>query len=232
MLFPLPQIPSPMWGRGGRGDAASCWECLFQLRIPELGKFPQDQFGDSLGPLWDRPELKLHWSSDFHKLLFGLWTPVIVWVSWNSYQVRVSVHKSPTSSGDFLFPHAVTLLGGGSSPTTSKPLSHGSQSRVVLHSSSVKMSSSCLQSFIEWLCHLLFKPGHFESKGRVNNYSGTTATTWDKPTKTCGHPWPVEGSPESPMWFTGPQPRGSSLSSLCLWATAHAVSSSDSWDQE
>lgn len=128
---------------------------------------------------------------------------MIFWVSWNCYQVRVSVHESPRSSGDFLFPNAVTLLGGGSSPTTSKPLSHGSQSRVVFHSTSVKMSSSCLQSFIEWLCHLLFKPGHGEKTGVLiitveqqpqleTSQRGRVAThgLWNA---AQNHPWDSQG---------------------------------------
>lgn len=86
------------------GDSASCWVCRFQLRIIERGKKPQNGFGDPLGPLWNGPEVKLHWSPDFHKPLLCLVDHsnilgLLEFVSVQSQQPAV-----PESCDYFLFP--------------------------------------------------------------------------------------------------------------------------------
>lgn len=77
---------------------------LFQLCTPEPGKQLQDVFRYILGPLWDGPELKLHWPPDLLKSL--LWLVGQQWLIESSW---INVSSEPVSSSSlksdyFLFP--------------------------------------------------------------------------------------------------------------------------------
>lgn len=56
----------------------------------------EDGFGDPLHPLWDKPELKIHWSPDLHKPILW-WATGTFWISSNLCQFRINIQCSPES---------------------------------------------------------------------------------------------------------------------------------------
>lgn len=79
-IIALTQVREPIW----LVLCVCCWVYLFQLCIPELhSEITTGWFQGSLEPLWDRLELKLHWSPDLHKLLLQLEDHSDILVTWN-----------------------------------------------------------------------------------------------------------------------------------------------------